>query len=64
MITLPLKAYLPRKVVSQALGGRRALERIERGGQLTRHYPAGLRHARYKYADVKRVLDDLMGGNC
>jgi len=59
---LPLKAYLPRKVVADVLGGRRTLERIERSGRLVRHYPCGLRHARYKYAEVKRVLDDLFGG--
>ncbi len=61
---LPTKAYLPRKVVTQAVGGRRILERLEREGRLVRHYPCGLRHARYKYAEVKRLLDDLMGAPC
>jgi hypothetical protein len=62
--TLPTKAYLPRKVVAQAVGGRRLLERLEREGKLTRCYPCGLRHARYRYAEVKRLLDELMGAVC
>jgi len=60
---LPLKVNLPRKVVALAVGGRRTLERLEREGRLVRTFPGGLRHARYRYVEVKRVLDDLFAGH-
>jgi len=64
MTKLPAKTFLPRKPVLLAVGGRRMLERLERTGRLVRHYPCGLRHARYLYSEVKRHLDDLRGESC
>jgi hypothetical protein len=59
--TLPPKVFLPRSAVIAALGDWRTLARMEREGRLTRHYPAGMKRARYKRAEVIRLLDDLAG---
>lgn len=61
MAILPNKVFLPRAVVVAAVGGWRVLARLEAEGRLTRHYPAGMKRARYKRAEVQRLLDDLFG---
>ena len=58
---LPAKVFLPRAVVIAALGDWRTLARMEAEGRLTRHYPAGMKRARYKRSEVQRLLDDLAG---
>jgi hypothetical protein len=41
------------------VGGWRTLARLERAGLLLRHYPGGLRHARYRLPEVARVVAAL-----
>lgn len=48
--------WLSRKVVLAAVGGRYRLAQLERAGCLIRHYPAGLRRARYPRAQVLAVI--------
>lgn len=62
MIKLPQKIWLTRKEVISAVGGREQLRHLEQAGRLQRAHPGGLVHARYTYAQVKRVLDDLGAG--
>lgn len=58
---LPSKLLLTRSEVEAAVGGRRIREQLEREKRLTRGYYGGLKHARYRLAQVKQVLDDLGG---
>lgn len=57
------RIYLPRKEVLALVGGRRQLEKLERGRELRRCYPAGLKQARYLAHDVKLILDRLGAGS-
>lgn len=54
--TEPTRYWLPRKAVLAVVGGRRRLAKLERAGCLVRHYPAGLRQARYRFPEVRRFL--------
>lgn len=59
MPEIPFKKYLPRKIVLKIVGGRRELERHEAEGTLKRHYPCGLKQARYLRTELIRLLDGL-----
>lgn len=59
MPEIPFKKWLPRKVVANAVGGRRELERHEADGALTRHYPCGLTRARYLRTELMPLLDAM-----
>jgi hypothetical protein len=59
MSEIPLRKYLPRKVVLQAVGGRRALERHEGEGALRRYYPCRMKQARYLRSELVALLTTL-----
>lgn len=54
-----IREYISRKTVLVAVGGWRRLKHLESTGQLVRHYPLGIKHARYRRAELQRVLDAL-----
>lgn len=53
---LPDRFWLTRKTVIAAVGNWRRLTALEASHQLRRHYPAGLKHARYRRDEVARVI--------
>lgn len=61
MTTLPEKAYLKRKVVLNAVGGRAELEKHEHAGDLQRIYLRGYKCAHYHRAQVLTVLKKIHG---
>lgn len=62
-MTIPAKVYLSRKDVLALVGGRAQLQALEAAGKLQRHRLPGYTRARYLFAEIKRVLDDLRAGS-
>lgn len=60
MPEIPFKKYLTRKIVLAAVGGRQALELAEREKTLIRHYPCGMKQARYLRAELMQLLDTIL----
>jgi len=56
MPNLPNKVWLSRKNVIAAVGNWRRLKALEASRNLTRHYPCGLKHARYRRDEVARLV--------
>jgi hypothetical protein len=53
---LPNKLWLSRKTVIAAVGNWRRLKALEASNELRRHYPAGLKQARYRRDEVARLV--------